>query len=257
MTYPSVDDIGRGDARGWSYVHVFGRHAALDGTLTPITNSGIFQTPQATGAKQLRIKTGGNANDTAAGSGAREITLVGMDASGDIITEAVATAGASASAATTQSFIRLFKVYVSASGTYATATAGSHAAAITIEASDGSADWAAISDTTAARGQSQIGVYTIPRGYTGYLRDFSIGIDATKNATLLLYKRTNILETAAPYSARILLEEFTGIQGYVTHEHHPMHELPALTDIGFMGYGSDAQPADASITFSLLLRVGS
>lgn len=106
----------------------------------------------------MRIKAGGNAADTAAGAGAREVTLIGLDASGNVVTEAIATNGISASSATTNSFIRLYRAYVSASGTYATAAAGSHTAAIVIENSAGGTDWLTIDATSFPLAQSEVSV---------------------------------------------------------------------------------------------------
>lgn len=124
MTWPSGLDIARGLAPGCAGSFRYGRHTTVNSTYTPITQSGFYRTPQATGAVALRVKAGGNANDTASGSGAREITLIGLDQAGNVIVETLATAGASASDATVQLFIRLTDAFVSKSGTYASQKIG-------------------------------------------------------------------------------------------------------------------------------------
>ena len=66
-------NVQRGNVPGASVVHKFGRNAAVT-TMAPIAFGGVYQTPQPASATTLRVKAG-NTNDTAAGSGAREITI--------------------------------------------------------------------------------------------------------------------------------------------------------------------------------------
>ena len=193
---PALDklgiDIARGSVRGFSSVHKFG--AATVGTsFVPVARGSVWQTPQVAGATTLRIKASGDANDTAAGTGAREVCLQGLDETGALVEECVATAGASASSATTTTFIRLFRAWVSESGTYASQSAPSHADDIVIENGAGGTDWATLSATGFARGQSEIGCYTVPRGYQAYVKGFVVSSDASKSTDFIFYQRRNIL----------------------------------------------------------------
>ena len=63
--------------------HQFGRNVACGTSYTPVSDIGVYRTPQVGSATALRIKAGGNAADTAAGAGARSVRLTGIDASGD------------------------------------------------------------------------------------------------------------------------------------------------------------------------------
>lgn len=235
MTWPSGYDITRGLAQGCAVVRQFGRNLAVGATFAPVAIGGIYRTPQVSGATALRIKAGGNANDTAAGTGARAVTLQGLNAAGEEITETLATAGASASAATTQQFLRLYRAYVSASGTYATATAGSHAASIVIENAAGGTNWATIADTTIARAQTQIAVYSVPIYREVMITALNISSDADKKANLILFQRRNILQTAAPYEAMRVVEEYPQVAGlHQISFDPPLGPFPALTDVGFM-----------------------
>ena len=115
-------DVSRGLVSGMQSIKKFGRNAAVGTSFVPIAMGGVYQTPQGSAATALRIKSGGDANDTAAGSGARSVTLEGLDENFELATEALATAGASASSATSTTFTRLFRAYVTpdtGSGTYA------------------------------------------------------------------------------------------------------------------------------------------
>ena len=209
--------------------------------------------PQVSGATTLRIKAGGNANDTAAGSGAREITLEGLDETGAYVTETLATAGASASSATTVTFMRLFRLFVSASGTYATTATGSHAADIDVENGAGGTDWAVITVSNFPFSQSEIGVYSVPLGKTAYIKQIGIEIDSTKTPDILLFGREDILDTTAPYPALRVVQSFVGLTGSMnTNYDVPLGPFPALSDIGFMGIVSTGSAA-ISVDFTIVL----
>lgn len=251
MTYPSGLDISRGNVQGVRVIHCFGRKTTIGATFTPITRSGFYRTPQVSGATALRIKAGGNANDTANGSGARAITLTGLNAAGELISETIATAGASASQPTVQTFIRLLDATVSASGTYATQAAASHVGNITIENAAGGTDWALISDGSFPRGDTEIGVYTTPRGRSAYVQALRISSDADKKANVVFFKRSNILETAAPYSAMTLIAEFPTVSGTIQFDYDPPLAFPQLTDFGFLASVS-ASTVDVTVSFDVI-----
>lgn len=217
-----------------SVVHKFGNNSSVGTTFVPVAEGGIYRTPQISGATTLRIKAGGNANDAVAGSGAREITIIGIDATGAEISETLATAGASASADTTQEFFRVFRAFVSASGTYATQSAGSHAADVVIENSAGTEDWATIAVDGFPSGQSEIGAYTVPLGYSAYLKKITIDIESNKTVTAKFFQRQNVLQAEAPYSAMRLVQNYAGLAGSIVEEFEVPIEFPELTDLGFI-----------------------
>jgi hypothetical protein len=251
MTYPSSLDIARGLASGCRSFNKFGRNTSVGSSFVPVSRSGFYRTPQANAAVNLRIKAGGNANDTANGSGSREVTLVGIDANGNQQVEALATAGASASAATTTSFIRLLDAYVSKSGTYATQSAGSHASTIVIERSTGGQDWATIADGTLGRGKTEMAVYTTPRDRSAALRNVTISSDADKKANIVLYKRENILETAAPYTSLLLVTEYPQSSGLIDVVFDPPLYFPPLCDFGFLANVS-ASTVDVAVNMDII-----
>ena len=251
MTFPSGLDIARGLAPGCAGSFRFGRNTAIGSVYTPVTRSGFYRTPQSTGAVALRVKAGGNANDTANGTGAREITFVGLNSDGDVITESVATAGASASAATAQTFMRLTGAFISKSGTYATQTAGTQAGAITIERSTGGEDWALIADGALGKAKAEMAVYTTPKGRGAAVFNITVSSDADKKANIVLFERRNILETEAPYSPMSLVLEFPQSSGLIDVPFDPPLYFPPLTDFGFLASVS-ASTVDVSIGFDMV-----
>lgn len=255
LTDPNLE-IARGNVDGQTLVHKFGHNAAVGTTYVPIANGGIYPTPTPSNATTLRIKAGGDANDTAAGTGAREITLQGLDETGAFAEEALATAGASASSATTTTFMRLFRFLVSDSGTYADSANGSHADDIVIENGAGGTDWGTIDSTDFPKGQSEVAVYSVPNGSTAYLTFIDIEVETTKSVDALLFVRSDLLDETAGYPAIRLQQRFTGITDHVSK----MFEYPiAYTgpcDIGIMAKTSVGTAA-VNAQFELVLVEGS
>jgi len=245
-------DVARNRIATESFVHKFGASATVGTTFQAISNGNVYQTPQVAGATALRVKAGGSTADTSDGAGAQKVYLQGLDETGALVSEEVTTAGASASSATTTTFMRLFRAWVSESGTYALTSAGSHTSAITIEDGAGSADWLTISATDYPRGQSLVSWYTVPLGKTAYFHSALISADSTKAADVIFLKRDNILETAAPYSAMRLVEEWVGIAAPFSFNPDSPIKFDALTDVGFMGKVGTGT-GSVSIDFELLL----
>ena len=238
-TFPWLD-ISRGLQSGIYSVSKFGRNDAVGTSFVPIAIGGVYQTPQSGSATTLRIKAGGNANDTAAGTGAREVTLEGLDETFTQVTETLATAGASASSATTTTFTRIFRAYVSKSGTYATASAGSHSASITIENGAGGTDWLTIDSTVGFPvGQSEVGAYSVCSTKTAYIKLRQVTADTGKRFDLIFFHRGNIDETAAPYTAMRAKSVIVGLDGGVLGQYSdfevPLGPFSGPCDLGFMG----------------------
>ena len=248
----SYQNIAHGNMDGMSPTHKFGKNDDVGTTYEPLSIGGIYRTPQVAGAVTVRVKAGGNANDTAAGSGAREVTVQGLDETGALVSEAITTAGASASSATTTTFIRIFRAYVSSSGTYATASAGSHAAAIVIEDSGGVEDWLTIWFTDFPRSQSQIGAYSVPLGKTAFVHEYVLTTDANKAVDFVFFKRESILDTAAPYQAMRTVVEEIGIQGEFAGTFPGGQKFTELTDIGWMVKAASAAIVTADFEIQLV-----
>lgn len=250
MSYlPSRDfliEVQKGNVAGHSLVHKFGRNDTVpNGTWEHVSLlSGV--TAFRSSAATMRIKAGGNAADTAAGAGAREVTIQGIDSALAEITEAVATAGSSASSATSASFWRVHRAWVSAVGTYSVG----NTAAITIEDSGGASDMIMIAAT---EGQTQYAGYTIPTAKTGYLLSLRLSVDAAKAADFRLFTRGSITDTSAPMASRRIRKYWDGLLGQTVYTPHgPDLVLAALTDIWIEAQGGGAG-TEVSADFEILL----
>jgi hypothetical protein len=250
MTYPSGLDVARGLASGCRQVRQFGRNTAVGGNFAPITRSGFYRTPQAGAVVALRIRAGGNAADSASGSGARSVILTGLDANGDLVTEIIATAGASASASSQTLFLRLIDAAVYTSGTYATQAALSHVATINIEDTAGNL-WAVIQDTDIPRGDSEIAAYSVPRDRSLFIQNIRVQAAEANKSNIVMFKRSGILQTAAPYDPMVLLWELPGFSGAQQFTFDPPIRIDELSDVGFLAK-TQTSTTDVSIGFDAI-----
>ena len=238
-------EVAKGNVPGHSLVHKFGRNDVVANGVWELVSQLSAATSFRSSASTVRIKAGGNAADTAAGAGAREVTVIGIDSNLAEVTETIATAGALASSATAASFWRVYRAYVSVVGAYGVA----NTATIIIEDSGGAADMILI---TATEGQSQYGAYTVPIGKTGYLTSLHLDVDAGKAADFRLFIRENFNDISAPMSSIRLMLYWDGVLGTVDFKPDGPIELSALTDIWIEAEGSGAA-TEVSADFEILL----
>jgi len=226
--------VSRGNMHLAHVHHQFGRNTACPTTYVPVTDNGIYRTPQPASATALRIKAGGNAADTAVGAGARSVMLWGLNAQGVEITEVVATNGASASLPTSQTFIRLYLAEVHESGTYGTQAAGSHVGNITIENAAGTQDWAQIQLNGFPSAATAIGSITIPANHVGLISSVQINVDGTKSTDIIILRRDGILDAAPPYKPIRKVQEFLGVSASIKIEFEMPIKFGELSDVGVL-----------------------
>lgn len=247
-----LTEVAKGNIPGYSLVHKFGRNSAVSTTLVPICDGGFYRTP--TGTVTLEAISD-DTNDTAAGTGAQEITLQYLDSNFDLQVGTIEMNGTTASTETLAGVKRLVRIYVSRSGTYASQSAGSQKGTITVRVSGGGDTWATLPEIGTSGmgvGQSLIGSYTVPAGKTAYILSGMITVDSNKSANLYFFKRENADDTSAPYTGTLRLQNvYTGLSGFQEIDHKTYESYPEKTDIGWMGIASTA--ADVSVEFELLL----
>jgi len=247
-------EVAKGNVAGHSLVNKFGFNDNIGATLAPIAAGSVYQTP--TSATSLEIVST-NSNDNASGTGARTVEVQGLDANFDLQTETVsmnATDGTIA-APLANTYTRVFRVKVATSGTYATQTGGSHVGTLTIRVSGGGATWATIVTSAGGfpMGRTEIGVYTIPAGYTVYLLSKHVSIESAKVPDVLWFRREGADTVAAPFSTMRLFERHQGAASEILYQPPaPSVVLPEKTDVGAMGYVTTGVAA-VSVEFQILL----
>lgn len=239
-------EVAKGNLVGHSLVHLFGRNASVGASFEGVSLfSDDFNFLEA--ATSVRIKAGGNVNDTAGGSGAQSVTVVGLTATLDEVSENIATAGSSASSPTSTLFCRIYQASVSdaSAGTYGDSNTGD----ITIENGSGGIDLLKIA---AAEGRAQHAAYAIPAGKTGYFLSALVTTDGNKAADIRGFTRRNLNGFSAPFEPALLNFYWAGVLGSMPFApKSPAIVLPAGTDIWF-----DAKAGavtEVSVDFEILL----
>lgn len=259
MTYISQKEfmleVAKGNVSGHSLLHKFGSNDAVSTSLVPIAEGGVYQTPTA--AVSLEFVSS-SASDALNSTGMHELTVVGLDASWNeqtVVTAAHATNGTTA-VAISGTWLRVYRVFVSSSGAYATAATPSQIGTVTVRVVSGGATYAVLPQIVSGfgSGQSLIGAYTVPNGFTAYKvnQEFSSDISGTKTTDFFFFKRENADDVSTSYSGIMRISELSiGTQGTNQSPHLAAEIYPAKTDIGFMALASAT--TKASVSFELLL----
>ena len=253
MTYISnteyITEVARGNVAGASLVTKFGR-GDVGNTLVPITLSGTYQMP--TTAQTIEIVSDSD-EDYASGAGAREVTVIGLGADW---TEVIQTVIPNKAAPVTlgTDLIRLYRMYVSLSGTYATMSTGSHAGTLTVQNSGAGVVWGILDVNSYAHGQSLIGAYTIPAGKVGWIVSQDIAVDSSKTIDILMFHRLNADDVTSPYTGTMrIVDEHIGVVGsHPSPSVAPFGPFLGPCDISYLGKVTSGT-SPASVSFQVLL----
>lgn len=218
--------------------------------LVSTRSSGLYDFPSSA---ETLYAVSSSSNDTAAGAGARTVTVEGLDASGNEITETISMNGTSNTSNTSASFLRVNRFYVDTCGTYhTTGNSGINAGSISLYNSS-SGDL--LSYIPLRQSAAYEAVYTIPAGYTGYLHSLSYAPSDQTSLNIDIWKRENITDTTAPVSPKTMLWTVARAKYYANiHNFFEMPVLPALTDVWAEAIGATGNATAASIEMNLLLR---
>jgi hypothetical protein len=162
----------RGQVDGHTAIFVSGYNTSVGTSYETIwSESTVYSYPASASVMEI---SSSSASDTAAGTGARTVTIYGLDGNYNQINETVSLNGQTA-VNTINSFLRVLHLTVN--------TAGSGgAAAGTIYAGTGAVTTgkpANVYNAYTADGGATACIYTIPAGYTGYIFDFLVSSGIT------------------------------------------------------------------------------
>jgi len=164
ITTPSLDltAVALGLVPGYSIVNKFGRNDDVDtGTLpeSAWNGGGLYDGFNATVAETVDVAST-DANDTAAGTGARTVIIDGLDSSWNPQTETITMNGTTA-VTSVKSYIRCPRAYVATAG-----SGGENAGGISATQTTSGYTFFAM---PAGTNQTHICCYTIPAGKTGHI----------------------------------------------------------------------------------------
>jgi len=163
--------VARGQITMHSAVIIFGYNPDVDTAEESVWPDG-GTVPHPTAASVLKISSS-DANDTSAGTGARTVTIVGLDGDYNQLSETVTLAGQTA-VNTTNSYLYVNQFYVTSVG-----SGGSNAGDINVGTGTVTLGVPAVLYDMIAAGYNNrtTGHYCVPAGYTGYMMQglFSAG----------------------------------------------------------------------------------
>ena len=237
----SVDyftEVKLGNITGHRLIHKFGRNSAVGTSPTFISVGGTYATPVANTALEILSSS---VNDDVGGGGATKVTIKGVQENAGVwtkVSEAVTLDGTTP-VALANNYIRVPRMYISESESYASLSAVSGVGTITLRVSGGGATWAQIDEyaTGNSAGQSQIAGHTTPSGTTGVIYPVHFSVDSTKVANVAMFFRGNADDVSTPYTGiRRMIQQFDGIIAPDGNPHFAGYqEYVGATDMGVFG----------------------
>lgn len=236
--------VARGQISWHQSITVFGYNSDVDTSLETVwPHGGIL--PYPSNALQLSVSSD-NANDTAAGTGARTVYLEGLDANHNTISEIVTLNGQTA-VTTTKSYLHINNCYV--------LTAGSgNSAAGTIYFGTGVVTAgvpATVYDVIQFDYNSRVtGSYTVPAGYTAYVSQglFSSGQSSGSGPV------TGRLMTRGTNNIRLTAAVTTVNNGAADYTFEYPIVVPEKTTVEAQAVGANANNACTSMFVLVLIK---
>jgi len=233
--------ISAGDLTGYSAINKFGRNPNIGGAPETIWMYGgryVYLTSPST-----VYAHSADTDDSVSGTGARTVTIQGLDINYASIEETVTV---SSGVASTAQFLRVFRAFIATAG-----STGTNEGDIII--STGAAGTGTVladigrvgTGTTYGLGQTQLALYTIPAHCTGYLTSWNIGVGSYNNSvtTSLLSREFN-----SAFRTRDIMD-VPG--GHHTRNYSVPIRLPAKTDVEIIGIASTG--TNISSSFDIIL----
>jgi hypothetical protein len=176
-TEPFELQVARGQI-GWHYpLFKFGNNAVVGDSLETIWSEGGLYS-YLTAATVLKVSSS-STNDTSAGTGARTVTLFGLDANYAEISETVTLNGQTA-VNTTQSFLRIYRLVVHSAGTGGQNAGIIYAGTGTVTSGVPANVYASINGVTGSN-QSLMALWTVPADHTAYILQYDVSNGTTSN----------------------------------------------------------------------------
>jgi len=221
--------ISKGESNGYEPIYKFGFNPDINGTEETIWNQGgnyVWPTSAA-----VRYVSSSSTDDASGGTGANSIRIFGLDADYNLIQEDITLTGQTQKV-TQNSYLRIYRAYVTLSGSTGTAQGTIYIA--DSGASSGVPD-NAVYGNLGSSNQTLLGLYTVPAGYTLYLDDINFTASVSQANTYITCKfnvrdfGSNTFRSAV----YIVLQSGT----YIDKFHYPLR-IPEKTDLEARAFSS-------------------
>jgi hypothetical protein len=232
--------IARGQIAYHKNIFKFGFNPDVDDSLETIwAEGGLYSYLSA--ATVLKISSS-STNDTSAGTGARTVTLSGLDANYDEISETITLNGQTA-VNSTLSYLRIYRMTVDTAG-----SGGENAGVIYAGTGTVTSGVPANKYATIAIGDNQtlMALWTVPRGYTAYLSQTDVTAATTQNnkyATVHFVAREN----GGVFQAK---DKFVKAESSHNQQYDVPLKFEEKTDLEFRCVG-DSAGADIAVSASM------
>jgi hypothetical protein len=163
LTEPFDLQVARGQITGHKTIFKFGNNSDINGALETIwSRGGLYVYP--TSAIQMKVSSS-SANDTALGTGARTVSVQGLDQNYNEVAETI-TLNGQTEVLTTNTFIRVFRAFVITAGSGGTAAGTIYVGTGTVTAGVPATVYAEIA---LGDNQTTMATWTVPAGYTFFV----------------------------------------------------------------------------------------
>ena len=177
--------------------------------------------------QKLRVKAGGNTNDTAAGSGARTVEVVFLDENLNEVTETLTLAGTGVSTLTVANCFRLNEAQVLTTGTYH----GNNTGVITFELTGG----AIMGVVDVGQGLLKSAIFTVPAGKEVYITSIYASVGQGNSADLKLYQYCEADIVTSPFGSHKEEWSLSDFEGASTFPLTTFLRVDEKSDIFFTG----------------------
>lgn len=234
--------VARNQIMGHTNVTVFGFNPDVDTTeVTVWPYTGVVTTP--TVALRMKVSSS-NANDTAAGTGARTVVIQGLDENYNQVSETVTLSGQT-EVLTQNSYLRINYMYVASAGSTKSAAGDIYIGTGTVTSGVPATVYNLIKFNY---NNTITGHYTVPAGYTAYL---SQGLFSTGQASGSTQVQGRLL-TVGTNGIRLTVAVTTLNNGVADYMFEYPVAIPEKTDVEATAIGSANNNA-CSCMFILLL----
>lgn len=224
-------------------IHKFGRNDNVGTSLVPICLQGNYRTPKAAVALEA---VSDQAIDDVGNTGVQKLRVqgIGSDWREQIVdvpmngTSAVALSTGEVIKGAGTTFLRVYRLRALEAGRYADQSQSSHDGNLIVRVAGAGAEWARIGAFGGfGMGSSQIGAYTVPKGYDAFVYSKFISTEAVKSANVLFFYREDADFQDNPEGGTMkLIEQEDGIAGTVNLAPLiPWGRYEGPCDIGFLG----------------------
>ena len=247
-------EVRKGNVPGHSANTKFGMNGAIPASTTEevwsvSTNRTRLTTAATLEAISTDIDDSGPGGSNAASTGVQIITIQGIDDSWNAVEEDITMDGTTASSATSNSYLRVNRVFAKQCGTYGGRAEGT----ITIRVSGAGSTQAEI---RVAHAQTEMCMYTVPTGYKAYINNITVNAGAAKPVGFELFQYTGVDDVTDPYvgaKREIWSAPSVLASTYVAREVEDRYEVVGPADIVMECTNTAGAAAIVEATFDFIL----